>query len=53
MERRVVAPHAVDVQVVVLLEISPQLVRVLVPDAREQRQFFAPTASKRRMAKLT
>lgn len=36
-----------------LLEVGPQLVRVLAPDAREQRQFFAPTASKSRMAKVT
>ena len=37
----------------VLLEVRPQLVRMLAPDAREQRQFFAPTASKRRMANST
>lgn len=37
----------------VLLEVGPQLVRALGPDAREQRQFFAPTASKSFIAKVT
>lgn len=36
MERREASPHAVYIQPVVLLEVSPQRVRVLPEHARER-----------------